>query len=231
MQSGTEVSKLVMSGTPPAVGGGGGGGGGGSSSSSSAVTGATGSTGSGSGGAAAVAPAAADHFCLRWNNYQTNMTAVFDQLLQEETSKRIKMETGEDDGHSLGDDGGVQQRSTPHPHYIHNGGAPPPPVSHAPPAAHGHHGHPPLTLHHGPPPLPELGPSVGLPPDTSLAPHVLPGLSPGDEGAGTSHAGDYNTSYGGYKTENDPQHMGSDATDSSGPAYDGDAGAIGANAV
>ena len=26
----------------------------------------------------------ADHFCLRWNNYQTNMTTVFDQLLQEE---------------------------------------------------------------------------------------------------------------------------------------------------
>ncbi|KAK4290794.1 hypothetical protein Pmani_036334 [Petrolisthes manimaculis] len=48
-----------MSGTPPAAGGGG-------------------------GGAAAVAAAAADHFCLRWNNYQTNMTAVFDQLLQEE---------------------------------------------------------------------------------------------------------------------------------------------------
>lgn len=48
-----------MSGTPPAAAGGG-------------------------GGAAAVAAAAADHFCLRWNNYQTNMTAVFDQLLQEE---------------------------------------------------------------------------------------------------------------------------------------------------
>ncbi|XP_071528150.1 uncharacterized protein [Panulirus ornatus] len=51
--------QFVMSGTPPAAGGGG-------------------------GGAAAVAAAAADHFCLRWNNYQTNMTAVFDQLLQEE---------------------------------------------------------------------------------------------------------------------------------------------------
>ncbi|XP_037799200.1 protein bric-a-brac 2-like isoform X1 [Penaeus monodon] len=52
-------NQFVMSGTPPAAAGGG-------------------------GGAAAVAAAAADHFCLRWNNYQTNMTAVFDQLLQEE---------------------------------------------------------------------------------------------------------------------------------------------------
>ncbi|KAK7085806.1 hypothetical protein SK128_018633, partial [Halocaridina rubra] len=50
-----------MSETPPVAGGGGGG-----------------------GTAAAVAAASADHFCLRWNNYQTNMTAVFDQLLQEE---------------------------------------------------------------------------------------------------------------------------------------------------
>ncbi|XP_068222358.1 LOW QUALITY PROTEIN: protein bric-a-brac 2-like [Palaemon carinicauda] len=42
--------------------------------------------GGGGGGAAAAAVAVrpADHFCLRWNNYQTNMTAVFDQLLQEE---------------------------------------------------------------------------------------------------------------------------------------------------
>ncbi|XP_076060699.1 uncharacterized protein LOC143036810 isoform X6 [Oratosquilla oratoria] len=34
--------------------------------------------------AAVGAATQADHFCLRWNNYQTNMTAVFDQLLQEE---------------------------------------------------------------------------------------------------------------------------------------------------
>jgi hypothetical protein len=25
------------------------------------------------------------HFCLRWNNYQTNLTNVFDQLLQNES--------------------------------------------------------------------------------------------------------------------------------------------------
>ena len=36
------------------------------------------------GGASVGAAATADHFCLRWNNYQTNMTTVFDQLLQEE---------------------------------------------------------------------------------------------------------------------------------------------------
>lgn len=42
--------------------------------------------GPGSIGEASVA-SSADHFCLRWNNYQTNMTAVFDQLLQEEVSK------------------------------------------------------------------------------------------------------------------------------------------------
>lgn len=130
------------------------------------------------------------------------------------SSKRIKMETGEEEGHPGAEEGdpGAQQGRPPHPHYVHNGGAPPPSVPHGPPAAHGHHGGPPpQALHppaaHGPPPLPELGPSVGLP---------QPGLSPGDDGAGTSHAGDYNA-YGGYaKTEADAQHMGSDATDSSG---------------
>ncbi|XP_071528149.1 uncharacterized protein [Panulirus ornatus] len=316
--------QFVMSGTPPAAGGGG-------------------------GGAAAVAAAAADHFCLRWNNYQTNMTAVFDQLLQEEvfvdvtlsceggqqlrahkvvlaacspyfqavlqnnpckhpivilprdvafadlraiiefvyrgeidvaqeqinsllaaadtlkikglcevgddpthvppgftatpssaasrqastsqspargrppysrgryntsyrprgrpplygrhryerpspatptsrrgdhqehpsSSKRIKMETGEEDSHGGGseDSEGAAQQRQGHPHYVHNGGAPPAPAaSHAPPAAHAHHAPPPQAVHpsqphppaaHVPPPLPELGPSVGLPqPDT-----------------------------------------------------------------
>ncbi|XP_042231438.1 protein bric-a-brac 2-like isoform X2 [Homarus americanus] len=367
--------NLVMSGTPPAAGGGG-------------------------GGAAAVAAAAADHFCLRWNNYQTNMTAVFDQLLQEEvfvdvtlsceggqqlrahkvvlaacspyfqavlqnnpckhpivilprdvafadlraiiefvyrgeidvaqeqinsllaaadtlkikglcevgddpthvppgftatpstaasrhastsqtptrgrlpytrgryntsyrprgrpplygrhryerpstatpasrrgdhdhpsSSKRIKLESGEEDTHGTGNEDGeasaAQQRPS-HPHYVHNGGAPPAPsASHAPPAAHAHHAPPPQAVHpsqahppaaHAPPPLPELGPSVGLPqPETALPPHVIPGLSPSDDGAGTSHAADYNTGYGTYtKNEGDQQHLPSDGTDSSG---------------
>ncbi|XP_071528145.1 uncharacterized protein [Panulirus ornatus] len=375
MQNSSEHRKFVMSGTPPAAGGGG-------------------------GGAAAVAAAAADHFCLRWNNYQTNMTAVFDQLLQEEvfvdvtlsceggqqlrahkvvlaacspyfqavlqnnpckhpivilprdvafadlraiiefvyrgeidvaqeqinsllaaadtlkikglcevgddpthvppgftatpssaasrqastsqspargrppysrgryntsyrprgrpplygrhryerpspatptsrrgdhqehpsSSKRIKMETGEEDSHGGGseDSEGAAQQRQGHPHYVHNGGAPPAPAaSHAPPAAHAHHAPPPQAVHpsqphppaaHVPPPLPELGPSVGLPqPETALPPHVLPGLSPTDEGAGTSHASDYNSGYGAYtKSEGDAQHLASDGTDSSG---------------
>lgn len=320
MQNSSEHRKFVMSGTPPAAGGGG-------------------------GGAAAVAAAAADHFCLRWNNYQTNMTAVFDQLLQEEvfvdvtlsceggqqlrahkvvlaacspyfqavlqnnpckhpivilprdvafadlraiiefvyrgeidvaqeqinsllaaadtlkikglcevgddpthvppgftatpssaasrqastsqspargrppysrgryntsyrprgrpplygrhryerpspatptsrrgdhqehpsSSKRIKMETGEEDSHGGGseDSEGAAQQRQGHPHYVHN--------------------------------------------ETALPPHVLPGLSPTDEGAGTSHASDYNSGYGAYtKSEGDAQHLASDGTDSSG---------------
>ncbi|KAK4290795.1 hypothetical protein Pmani_036335 [Petrolisthes manimaculis] len=90
------------------------------------------------------------------------------------------------------------------------GGAPP--ASHVPPAAHAHHAPPPQAVHpsqahppaaHAPPPLPELGPSVGLPQP--------------DEGAGTSHGADYNAAYTTYtKNEGDPQHLPSDATDSSG---------------
>ncbi|XP_042860684.1 protein bric-a-brac 1-like isoform X2 [Penaeus japonicus] len=153
------------------------------------------------------------------------------------SSKRIKLESTEEDGHGNagggggGDegDGSVQQRPSHHPHYVHNGGAPALPASHGPPAAHAHHGPPPQAVHnpqahppaaHAPPPLPELGPSVGLPQP--------------DEGAGTSHGGaDYDGTYGGYpKTEGDQgqhlppdhlssdhipsDHLPSDATDASG---------------
>ncbi|KAG7163580.1 Tigger transposable element-derived protein 6-like [Homarus americanus] len=53
--------------------------------------------------------------------------------------------------------------------------------------------------------------------ETALPPHVIPGLSPSDDGAGTSHAADYNTGYGTYtKNEGDQQHLPSDGTDSSG---------------
>ncbi|KAB7503906.1 Protein bric-a-brac 2 [Armadillidium nasatum] len=51
--------------------------------------------------AAASVASAADHFCLRWNNYQTNMTAVFDQLLQEEVFVDV----------TLSCDGGAQLRA------------------------------------------------------------------------------------------------------------------------
>ena len=47
------------------------------------------------------AASAADHFCLRWNNYQTNMTTVFDQLLQEEVFVDV----------TLSCDGGMQLRA------------------------------------------------------------------------------------------------------------------------
>ncbi|XP_037077125.1 protein bric-a-brac 2-like [Pollicipes pollicipes] len=34
---------------------------------------------------AAAMSAGAQHYCLRWNNYQSNLTSVFDQLLQSES--------------------------------------------------------------------------------------------------------------------------------------------------
>ena len=65
-----------MSGTPPSGGGGVG---------SVGVTPHT-NVSSGLMGGTLTSGNPADHFCLRWNNYQINMTAVFDQLLQEEVS-------------------------------------------------------------------------------------------------------------------------------------------------
>lgn len=38
------------------------------------------------------------HFCLRWNNYQTNLTSVFDQLLQNESFVDVTLAC---DGHSI----------------------------------------------------------------------------------------------------------------------------------
>lgn len=38
-------------------------------------------------------------YCLRWNNYQTNLTAVFDQLLQHEAFVDVTLST--DEGHAL----------------------------------------------------------------------------------------------------------------------------------
>ncbi|CAG9770547.1 unnamed protein product [Ceutorhynchus assimilis] len=38
------------------------------------------------------------HFCLRWNNYQTNLTNVFDQLLQSESFVDVTLAC---DGHSI----------------------------------------------------------------------------------------------------------------------------------
>ncbi|XP_018016102.1 protein bric-a-brac 2 isoform X3 [Hyalella azteca] len=93
-----------MSGTPPTPGCGGVVVGSGSGSNMAAAGGAGGGGIGGSGplgapmsamplgvppqgGGGAATPSAvpsSEHFCLRWNNYQTNMTTVFDQLLQEE---------------------------------------------------------------------------------------------------------------------------------------------------
>ncbi|XP_045600357.1 protein bric-a-brac 2 isoform X3 [Procambarus clarkii] len=320
MQNSSEHQKLVMSGTPPAAGGGG-------------------------GGAAAVAAAAADHFCLRWNNYQTNMTAVFDQLLQEEVFVDV----------TLSCEGGQQLRAhkvvlaacspyfqavlqnnpCKHPivilprdvafadlraiiEFVYRGEIDvaqeqinsllaaadtlkikglcevgddpthvPPGFTATPSTAASRHastshtptrGRPPYSRGRyntsyrprGRPPLygkhryerPSLSTAASRradhdhpssskrikletgeddshgggsedgesaaghqrPPhphyvhnETALPPHVLPGLSPSDDGAGTSHAGDYNTGYGAYtKNEGDTQHLTSDGTDSSG---------------
>jgi hypothetical protein len=38
-------------------------------------------------------------YCLRWNNYQTNLTAVFDQLLRNEAFVDVTLST--DEGHAL----------------------------------------------------------------------------------------------------------------------------------
>ena len=38
-------------------------------------------------------------YCLRWNNYQTNLTAVFDQLLQKESFVDVTLTT--DEGHAV----------------------------------------------------------------------------------------------------------------------------------
>ncbi|XP_050699837.1 uncharacterized protein LOC126987149 isoform X3 [Eriocheir sinensis] len=345
MQNTTDHPKLVMSGTPPAVAGGGGGGGGGSSGggggggTGGGGGGGVSGTGGGTGGAAAVGPGGADHFCLRWNNYQTNMTSVFDQLLQEEVFVDV----------TLSCEGGQQLRAhkvvlaacspyfqavlqnnpCKHPivilprdvafadlraiiEFVYRGEIDvaqeqinsllaaadtlkikglcevgedpthvPPGFTATPSARHSSSGHstrgrPPLSRGRfntsyrprGRPPLygrhryerhassstptrrldhhdtssskrikletgEDDGHGVGddtegaqqqraphphyIHNDASLPPHVLPGLSPGDEGAGTSHAGDYNAGYAAYtKTEGDGQHMGSDATDSSG---------------
>ena len=48
--------------------------------------------------AAAAAAAAAPHLCLRWNNYQSNLTSVFDQLLQNETFVDVTLAA---DGHAI----------------------------------------------------------------------------------------------------------------------------------
>lgn len=42
--------------------------------------------------------AASQQFCLRWNNYQSNLTSVFDQLLQSESFVDVTLAC---DGHSL----------------------------------------------------------------------------------------------------------------------------------
>jgi len=140
----------------------------------------------------------------------------------DQTSKRIKTELEDSQGSSGGGNSGMvgsniptpdatSPHQPPHPHYVHNGGAPtaPPPVSHAPPAAHAHHG-PPQATHppqahppaaHAPPPLPELGPSVGLPQP--------------DEGPGTSHGAGYDSGYGAYPKTESEQHMPADGADPS----------------
>lgn len=46
----------------------------------------------------AAAAAAAPHLCLRWNNYQSNLTSVFDQLLQNETFVDVTLAA---DGHAI----------------------------------------------------------------------------------------------------------------------------------
>lgn len=43
-------------------------------------------------------PNSSQQFCLRWNNYQTNLTSVFDQLLQNESFVDVTLAC---DGHSI----------------------------------------------------------------------------------------------------------------------------------
>lgn len=46
----------------------------------------------------ATQPNSSQQFCLRWNNYQTNLTSVFDQLLQNESFVDVTLAC---DGHSI----------------------------------------------------------------------------------------------------------------------------------
>ena len=48
--------------------------------------------------AASGAGGSSPHLCLRWNNYQSNLTSVFDQLLQNETFVDVTLAA---DGHAI----------------------------------------------------------------------------------------------------------------------------------
>lgn len=54
--------------------------------------------GNGNGNGGSSTPSSPQQFCLRWNNYQTNLTNVFDQLLQSESFVDVTLAC---DGHSL----------------------------------------------------------------------------------------------------------------------------------